>query len=460
MDRDLILQKLYEKYIRPTEDNHDNYIGVEIEMPIVNLNRQAVDFNVVHQLTKVFCAHFDFSVSGIDDEGNVYSAVQEITGDILSYDCSYNNLELSFGRESDLNRIDQRFRDYYAFIQDFFKLYRYTLTGMGVNPYRKYNRNFPVPNGRYRMLFHHLHSYRRYEGLMDFHPFPEFGTFSSASQVQLDVNIQKLPQTLNVMNRLEPLKAILFSNSVLTDYDPGLLCCRDMFWEKSTHGINPKNIGMYDREFKAADDILGYIADTSIYCVERGEKYINFNPINIVEYLQSDAVQGEYYENGVYHQITVKPQIEDLAYLRTFKFEDLTFRGTIEYRSACTQPIRDAMALPAFHIGLAQKLDPLDELLKNDTVIYGHDLSPAVLRELLVRRTLPDFVDADRLYGLLREIVGLAEEGLRGRGYAEEKFLSPLYDRIDRRECPAERLLRETENGTPLEQIIIDFAAI
>ena len=26
---------------------------------------------------------------------------------------------------------------------------------------------------------------------------------------------------------------------------------------------------------------------------------------------------------------------EDIRYLRTFKFEDLTFRGTIEYRSIC-----------------------------------------------------------------------------------------------------------------------------
>ncbi|MBR1533102.1 MAG: hypothetical protein IJ639_01965 [Ruminococcus sp.] len=240
MEKELILQKLYEKYIRPTEDNNDHFIGVEIEMPIVNLNRQAVDFKVVHALTKDFCTHFGFAVSGIDDEGNVYSAVHEGSGDILSYDCSYNNLELSFGRETDLNNIDKRFREYYAFIEEFFKPYRYTLTGMGVNPYRRYNRNFPVPNGRYRMLFHHLHSYRKYEGLMEFHPFPDFGTFSSALQVQLDVNLKRLPQTLNVMNRLEPLKALLFGNSILSDYDPDLLCCRDMFWEKSTHGINPK----------------------------------------------------------------------------------------------------------------------------------------------------------------------------------------------------------------------------
>ena len=460
MDREYIFKKLYDKYILPTESNHDKYIGVEIEMPIVNLCRQAVDFNVVHSLTEEFCARFGFAAVGVDDEGHVSSAERRDSGDILSYDCSYNNLELSFGREKDINVIDGRFKEYCAFIQDFFGRYNYTLTGMGVNPYRKYNRNFPIPNGRYRMLFHHLHSYREYGGLTEFHPFPEFGTFSSASQVQLDVNIKELPLTLNVMNRLEPLKALLFGNSLLPDYDPGLLCCRDLLWEKSVHGINPKNIGMYGAEFGTPGDIIDYIAGTSVYCAERGGRYINFRPVNIVEYLQSRAVKGEYYDNGGYKEIVVKPCIDDLAYLRTFKFEDLTYRGTVEYRSACTQPVRDAMALPAFHAGLSCNLGALDELLKHDGVIYNRGYTPSQLRKMLVRRRLPDFIDADRLYALLKRIVDLADDGLRGRGLGEEKYLMPLYERIAVRRCPAEHMLSQMENGRSLERLIVDYAEI
>ena len=460
MTKEYILKKLYEKYIRPTEGNTDRFIGVEIEMPIVNLNRQAVDFAVIHELTKRFCERFGFTVAGIDDEGNAYCAEKKENGDILSYDCSYNNLELSFGRERDLNIIHDRFHEYYAFIQEYFERYRYTLTGMGVNPYRKYNRNFPVPNGRYRMLYHHLHSYRKYEGLMEFHPFPEFGTFSSASQVQLDVSAERLVQTLNVMNRLEPLKALLLRNSVMPDYDKDLLCCRDVFWEKSTHGINPKNIGMYDTELGTLDDVLDYIAGTSIYCVERGDKYINFTPVNIVEYLQSDSVTGEYYDNGVYREITVEPDIGDLKTLRTFKFEDLTFRGTIEYRSSCTQPISSSMALPALQIGLLERLDELEGLLRNDDVVYQHGYSPKQLREMLIRRPLPDFIDKDRLYDLLKKIVDLAADGLKTRGLGEEKYLAPLYDRIARRETPAETMLNALDNGTSMEDIIQQFAKV
>ena len=91
MTKEFILQKLYEKYIRPTEGNTDRFIGVEIEMPIVNLNRQAVEFAVIQELTKRFCERFGFTVAGIDDEGNAYCAEKKENGDILSYDCSYNN---------------------------------------------------------------------------------------------------------------------------------------------------------------------------------------------------------------------------------------------------------------------------------------------------------------------------------------------------------------------------------
>lgn len=217
MDSALTAKSLYQRYIEPTKKERNKYIGVEIEMPIINLDKQAVDFDKVHAVTLSFINHFDFHPVGKDDDGNIYSAASSKNGDLLSYDCSYNNLELSFGRETSLFAISDRFKEYYYFLQSEFGKYNYTLTGMGVNPYRIYNKNVPIPNGRYRMLYHHLHSCKNYDLPMFFHSYPEYGTFSRASQVQLDVAYDKLPITLNAFSKLEPLKAILFSNSVLLD---------------------------------------------------------------------------------------------------------------------------------------------------------------------------------------------------------------------------------------------------
>lgn len=457
MDQEFVRERLYQKYILPTKKNKDNYVGIEIEMPIINLEKKAVDFSVVHKITDSFMERFQFQVAGRDEEGNIYSISDEVHGDILSYDCSYNNLELSLGKEKELITIHHRFLSYYNFLQKEFRKHHYTLTGMGINPYRIYNHNVPIPNGRYRMLFHHLHSYKKYDLPVFFHHYPEFGTFSSASQVQLDVNYEELLTTIHAFNKIEPIKAILFSNSVLLDEQEDLLCCRDMLWENSTQGINPHNIGMFDCTFESEEDLLSYIESTSIYCVEREDKYINFSPVNIMEYFNRPYVEGEYYEDGAYKSIRINPQISDLQYLRTFKFEDLTFRGTIEFRSVCCQPIKDCMTVAAFHLGLKNRLQELDELLKQDHVIYHQGYTAGELRKMFVRSELPAFVDVEKLYELIRNILELAKEGLVSRGYGEESMLKPLFERMENKTNPAKRMLDLRKQGADIQDIIFEY---
>ena len=458
MNREFVREQLYQKYIAPTRKKRNNYVGIEIEMPIVNLNKKAVDFQVVHEVTARFQEHFDFQVAGRDEEGNVFSLSENLHGDILSYDCSYNNLELSLGKEKELFTIHRRFLSYYEFLQKEFQKYHYTLTGMGVNPYRIYNHNVPIPNGRYRMLFHHLNSYKNYNLPMFFHKYPEYGTFSSASQVQLDVDYEELLTTIRVFSMAEPVKALLFSKSGLLDEEEELLCCRDMFWENSTHGINPHNVGMFDCKLESEEDLLSYIESTSIYCVERGEKYINFPPVNIMEYFESPFIEGEYYENGEYQTIRFEPEIGDLDYLRTFKFEDLTFRGTIEFRSVCCQPIRDCMTVAAFHLGLKNNLHKADVLLSEDHVIYHHGYTAGELRKMFVRDSLPSFVDRDSLYDFAQMLLDTAKEGLTGRGYGEEALLEPLYKRLEEKTNPARHMLDVKNQGGNIEDVILEYA--
>ena len=62
MELELIRQQLRKRYIEPTKVKCKKYIGVEIEMPIVNLSRNAVDFEVIHEITKRFISYFKFTV--------------------------------------------------------------------------------------------------------------------------------------------------------------------------------------------------------------------------------------------------------------------------------------------------------------------------------------------------------------------------------------------------------------
>ena len=457
----MVRNKLYEEFIKPT-NQVKNFIGIEIEIPIVNLNKQAVDFDVVHNVTSKFQNQYDnFKEDGIDYDGNVFSLKNPNNDDIVCYDCSYNNIEFAMGKEKDLFSINERFCDYYSFVKESFEEFNHTLTGMGINPYRKYNLNKPIPSERYLMLYHHLKSFKNYKNLpMYFHNYPEYGMFSSASQVQLDVQKDNLIKTINVFSKIEPIKALLFSNSVLIEEHNNLTCFRDSLWEYSTHGVNPHNIGAYDVYFKDIDDLQSYLESLNIYCVMRDGAYINFQSMNLLDYFSRDYVSGEIYCRGEYRKIDVKPCISDIKYLRPFKFINLTFRGTVEFRSICTQPIKDSMCVAAFHLGLKDKLDELNYLIENDDVIYHNGYTASELRKLLVHDEVPSFIDKNALCNLSKNIVDLAAEGLKERGIGEEIFLNPLFDRIKKHTNPGKDILHSIQNNVEIECIIKEFGEI
>lgn len=456
-----VKNKLYDEFIEPTNQKK-NFIGIEIEIPIINLDKKAVDFDVVHKITKRFQNQYgDFREDGIDYDGNIFSLKNPKNDDIVCYDCSYNNIEFAMGKERDLFSINNRFSDYYLFVKESFEEYNHTLTGMGINPYRKYNLNKPIPSERYLMLYHHLRSYKNYKNVpMLFHNYPEYGMFSSASQVQLDVSKDDLVKTINVFSKIEPIKALLFSNSVLFGENDNLTCFRDALWEYSTHGVNPHNIGGYDVDFKDIDDLQAYLESLNIYCVMRDGAYINFESMNLLDYFAQDYVQGEIYSNDEYRKIDIKPCINDIKYLRPFKFINLTFRGTVEFRSICTQPIRDSMCVAAFHLGLKNQLDELERLIENDDVIYHKGYTAGELRKLLIQEEIPKMFNKKDICKLSKDIVDLAAVGLEDRGIGEEIFLNPLYRRIKNHTNPGKELLRSIRKGVKIEKIINDYGKL
>lgn len=459
--QEMLEKRIFQQFINPTNQKKD-YIGIEIEVPIINLNKKAVDFDIVHRITKNFMNHFnDFKTEGIDYDGNIFSIKNTKNDDILCYDCSYNNIEFAMGREKDLFTINDRFTQYYSYVKEEFEKYNHTLTGMGINPYRKYNHEIPIPSERYLMLYHHLKSFKNYNNVaMHFHDYPAYGMFSSASQVQLDVYRDDLVKTINVFSKIEPIKAILFSNSVFLDENKHVTCYRDALWEYSTHGINPHNIGMYEVEFNDLNELGSYLESLNIYCVMRNGIYINFPTMNLHEYFKQDTVSGEAYSNGQYKQVDIQPQLDDINYLRPFKFINLTFRGTVEFRSVCTQPISDSMTVAAFHLGLKNNLDELAELISNDNVIYNKGYTARELRKLLIMDEIPSFINKDELCHLTKDIVDLARAGLVERGMGEEVFLDSLYKRIKCHTNPGKNIIESMHNGVKLEKIIYDYGKI
>ena len=453
-----VKERLRALYIAPTERKRTVRAGIEIETPIVNLARKPVDFDIVHNLTLAFAQHFGFAADKHDDDGHPLALLHKETGDVFTFDCSYNTLELSLGAADTLREADARLTPYLSFVQSYLHRQNHTAAGLGTNPHRQYNNHIPIQNGRYRMLFHHLSSYKKYANQKPFFPYPAFGMFTAASQVHLDILPGKLIQILKVFNALEPFKSVLFANSPLTG--EGLLLARDRLWADSMQGFNPRNIGAHDPAPASVDELLEYMLDTSIYCAERGGKYYNFTPMPLREYFKRESVTADYFKDDNYHTEDFAPSLDDLAYFRTFKFQDPTFRGTVEFRSVCSQPLRERLSVSAFHLGLISCLDETERLLARETALIGHGLSTAQLRDMFNHEIWPDFIDRSALRKTLLEILGAAERALRLRGENEEVFLEPLFDRADRLQSPAREYVDKLKTGVKNDALILDFSAL
>lgn len=282
-------EALYGKYISPTKREKTQLIGIEIEMPVATLDGAPTRHSVCQRAFDALVDRFGFEKRLFDVNGACYSAIRPDNGDDLSFDCSFNNLELSLGCVTDIKEAKERFEAYVCFANQELLKDGHLLTGMGVNPNYRVNDTTYVETGRYGMLGAFLRQCGTWEG--EFHPYPSFGTFASASQVQLDVEEDEIASVLKAFSLIEPLKAVLFANSVM-DEEPELLCVRDMLWEKSTHGINPRNVGFYDEIPGGSEQLVDYISRASLFCAERGGHYLFFKPIPAFEYFDLPRVEA------------------------------------------------------------------------------------------------------------------------------------------------------------------------
>lgn len=452
-------EAIYERYIKPTKRKGTKLVGLEFELPIVNYKNEPVDFDVVHKVTDAFIRNFSFRKINRDDDGFIYTAIDEVTGDGISFDCSYNTLEFSFGTETDMSVLYGRFAAYYRFVQSRFGTYDHALTGMGINPHHMFNKNIPVVSERYRMLLHHLSSFKEYGKEIPFHSHPNFGLFSCASQIQMDVEEEMLVETLNTFTKLEPFKALILANSPWGK-DQEFLCYRDILWRNSLHGLNRHNVDMYGLEFESVEEIILYIQSMSLYCVERNGKYINFRPVPLTEYFSSEEIKGEYFDGERYQEISIHPEITDLQYLRSFKFEDLTFRGTVEFRSVCEQPVKEIMTSAALHAGLMESIHSLTELLAEDHIVYHKGYNASELRRMFVKKDLPDIFDWKEVSSLVIKILEIARDGLHKRGFGEEKYIDPLYRRAESLLSPAREMAEGLQAGRSLEDYIEEYGRL
>ena len=120
---------------------------------------------------------------------------------------------------------------------------------------------------------------------------------------------------------------------------------------------------------------------------------------------------------------------DDFQTHRSYQFQDLTTRGTVEFRSVCTQPFSATFAPVALHLGLLVNLETLESILKGTSLFEVFDYDYPRIRCLFSKKKISK-TDLKLILPLTEALLTCAEDGLKNRGFGEEVYLAPLQERL------------------------------
>jgi glutamate--cysteine ligase len=302
--------------------------------------------------------------------------------------------------------------------------------GLGAAPVWTHDEMPLMPKGRYKLM----DAYMQKVGTM--------GTTmmrrTCTVQVNLDFSSEPdMVQKLRVAIALQPVATALFANSPFIDGKPnGHKSWRSRVWRD----LDADRTGMvpfvFDEGF-GFERWVQYALDVPMYFVYRDGRYIDALGQSFRDFLKGElpALPGE------------KPTLSDWADHLTTLFPEARIKKFIEMRGADGGPWRNLCALPAFWVGLTYDQAALDaawDLAKGWDAETREALRVAASKDALQAR-----VGDIRMHDLAREVVAIAESGLKARARPgaggmvpdETHFLNALKDSVETGQVPADELL-------------------
>ena len=416
MTKQQAIKLLKEKYLSNLKEDSELFVGVELEFPIVETNGNKTNIEVTKNLFRTLANLSDFEVEKIDDEQNPIQLIHCSSKDRILFELSYNTIEFAFERARSINEVAKRFEAYLKIIQPILQENNHEIQGHGIHPLWQENDNSPVKIERYKMLM----AFLAMNGTgMKTHSYPSYGAFICGNQVQLDVRRDNYLRIINAFNKIEAAKAYLFSNSEFSAEAWDTKIARDIFWEESLHGYYKENVGIYPKDYQSEEEFFNNLARTAIFTATREGKSYYFKPIRVEDYLDQKEITA-YTADG--NEKIIKPVKEDLKQHRSYQFQDLTARGTVEFRSVCTQPLETTFAPIAFELGLFVELEKLENFLEDSSFFKNEEQDYRKLRKKYSKKILSK-EEKEAIQSFSKDLLDIAEAGLMKRGYGEEKFL-------------------------------------
>lgn len=247
-------------------------------------------------------------------------------------------------------------------------------------------------------------------------------TVTASDQCHVAIARPELPLMLNIGNMLAPVLIALCANSPI--YKGALSpYCSGREGPMVLNHLTGFRHGMPARPYSSIEDYVHTVAQAT-HLVVQADTTVIPSSRPFTAYLQehgADFAAFLFHEHYLWHSARLR-----------------TNYGTIELRPACQQPWGEHMAAMALSVGLIEAAAPIDGYIQAELGPEYWSLLRLYHRQVIARglaapQPAPHF---------LRTIVGLAEKGLQQRGQGEEQLLQPIWNRLERRENPAQRARR------------------
>jgi len=442
-------------FFKPFCDKKTKHVGVEIELPIVNLQGFCVCEKTLQKMMLSLLQTFAFQVLKQDVLGNIISIVNSSNNDIIAFEYSMYSLELSLGTDTNLKDSARRAYTYIEHIQNLLMPHNHTLTGLGIHPHAN---NIPLKPLNY-FYYHMLHHYMRVFDINNGAYLQDFFAITNSVQMHIDCDLEQIPETLMFFSQIDWINAMLFANSSwLVNQKKSCndcVCCRDILYQNSPFGVVYNNLGVYDKHFNNCEEVLLELSNQTLWRIKYDDGYVFFASIPIKDYFISSSINGYHIDqNFNVKKITFTPKAEHINGFKSFKNIAFSHRGTLELRSNCQQPMSKIFAPLAFALGCLVNKNKIAHHMQNFMIGQSNNN----LRQKVVLGKIHDIFSVHALSELLIKIVGLAYDGLTQRGFGEECFIEHLLASSNNLICPAKQNLEFLRTHGDINQLILHNA--
>ncbi len=415
------------------------WIGLENEYLMVTSEGSIIEQEVLERLWQEL-ADLGWELETDDISHKIIGAIRnraDLVGkkahhyDVITTDLGYATLEIDLAPAPSITEAQHHLYELLGIVTSILGQHDAHLLGYGVQPVSKPGRSYLGQKSRYSMMLDLCDEENAYS-IMPHHV--GVHTIDAACQTQVEVSAEESIAVVNAMNATSGLRIALLANSPvwqnqISEYKAIRQMFVDWCWptRKNQHGIPPR--------FCSIEHYIDYLLDFRPIIVRRYQTLYKINNyIAFRQFLFDDAGQTGVSLDGYEKQLF--GNIEDIKIQCGFAWFMARLQptyGTIEDRVSCQQPPDAHFCASALTVGLVENHQALGQLADRLSLDQW-----SMLRQLASKHgmsfTSPG-IDVPSLIGRMLEI---ADQGLQKRGFNEEGFLAPLYQRLEQRRCPAD----------------------